>query len=76
MPTAADGLVASARNWLDGEGGGGPFGSLQDPSSPAAKAAAAALRAAAAGVPAAGDAARQPLLDRYSQHTVNCASCR
>ena len=81
MPTSADGLVSAVRNWLDAEGGGGPFGSLADPSSPAARAAAAAAaaqaQAAAAGLPGpAHEAGRRHLLDRYHQHVVHCASCR
>ncbi|KAL4438217.1 hypothetical protein ABPG77_010578 [Micractinium sp. CCAP 211/92] len=78
MPTPADTLVAAYRNWLDTLGGGGPFGSLADPTSPAAKAAAAvAAAAAAAALPPTGNKdSRRQLLDRYHQHTVHCASCR
>ncbi|GAB4823561.1 hypothetical protein N2152v2_010607 [Parachlorella kessleri] len=72
MPTATDTLVAALRKWLDEKGGGGPFGSLRDSSSPASKAAA----AAAAAVAQPGREARRHMLDRYSQHTVHCASCR
>lgn len=80
MPTAADSLVASVRAWMEREAGGGPFGSLADPSSPAATAAArqAALGEGQAPAPAgsADGSVRRQLLDRYQQHTVHCASCR
>lgn len=78
MPTPADTLVAAYRNWLDTQGGGGPFGSLADPSSRAAKAAAAAAAAAGSATlsPAGTLDSRRQLLDRYHQHTVHCASCR
>ncbi|KAL4448455.1 hypothetical protein ABPG75_005674 [Micractinium tetrahymenae] len=78
MPTPADTLVAAYRNWLDKEGGGGPFGSLADPSSIAAKAAAVAAGAAGgAALPPTGTwESRRQLLDRYHQHTIHCPSCR
>ncbi|GAB4823560.1 hypothetical protein N2152v2_010606 [Parachlorella kessleri] len=70
MPTAADSLVAAVHAWIDKVAGGGPFGSLGDSNSPAARAAEAALRTGP------GSQSRRDLLDRYSQHTVYCASCR
>ncbi|GAB4823562.1 hypothetical protein N2152v2_010608 [Parachlorella kessleri] len=70
MPTAADTLVAALRKWLDEKGGGGPFGSLRDSSSPAAAAASASLFAQP------GNDSRRHMLDRYSQHTVHCKACR
>jgi hypothetical protein len=69
MPTAADSLVGAARDWLESEGGGGPFGSLRDSASPAAAAAATALFAPA-------KEGRRQMLDRYSQHTAHCKPCR
>lgn len=78
MPTPADTLVAAYRNWLDTEAGGGPFGSLADTSSQAARAAAAAAGATgSASLPPTGTQdSRRQLLDRYHQHTIHCASCR
>lgn len=60
MPAQADTFVVTFNRWLQRFGGGGPFG------------------AADAGfVEALGPRlSREALLDRYSQHTANCATCQ
>jgi hypothetical protein len=74
MPTSADALVAAIRKWMETGGRGSPFGSLEDPSSPAAAAATAALLLPGRGWASEGEA-RHAMLDHYQQHTAHCKPC-
>lgn len=60
MPSQADTLVVAFRNWLEKFGGGGPWGRIDTQYLNKLE----------------PRQSRTQLLDRYSQHTVNCHSCQ
>lgn len=61
LPSKADTYITAFRRWLASFGGGGPFGDVTQPNY---------LEQIGA------RQSREQLLDRYSQHTANCAKCQ